>query len=58
MNNMENVMATTDTSPAYDFLLNMWILKRVDEEYLDKMVTKGRITADEKKVILLTKQSD
>jgi len=28
----------------YRFLLNMWIMKRVDEAYLQTMVTKGRIT--------------
>jgi len=40
----------------YNFLLNMWIMKRIDEAYLTNMVTKGRITEEEKQMILVTPQ--
>lgn len=40
----------------YNFLLNMWIMKRIDEAYLTTMVTKGRITEQEKQMILATPQ--
>ena len=40
----------------YNFLLNMWIMKRIDEAYLTNMVTKGRITEEEKQMILATPQ--
>lgn len=42
----------------YEFLLNMWIMKRVDETYLANMVKKGRITEEEKTTILATAQID
>lgn len=31
----------------FKFLKNMWIMKRIDEEYLQKRVKKGQITEDE-----------
>lgn len=31
----------------YEFLLNMWIMRRVTEEKLQEQVTKGRITQAE-----------
>ena len=40
----------------YNFLLNMWIMRKVDEAYLTNMVTKGRITEEEKQMILATPQ--
>lgn len=40
----------------YGFLLNMWIMRKVDEDYLTIMVSKNRITEDEKEMILLTPQ--
>lgn len=40
----------------YQFLLNMWIMNRIDEEYLTRMVTKGRITEEEKQMIAATPQ--
>ncbi len=40
----------------YNFLLNMWIMKRIDETYLTNMVTKERITEEEKQMILATPQ--
>lgn len=40
----------------YGFLLNMWIMRKVDEEYLSSMVTKKRITEEEKEMIMATPQ--
>ncbi len=31
----------------YNFLLNMWIMKKADEEYLKIRVVKNQITQDE-----------
>lgn len=42
------------TSNFYPFLLNMWIMRRIDEEFLDRMVVKGRISQEEKDMILAT----
>ncbi len=41
---------------VYGFLLNMWIMKRLDEQYLTAMVTLKRITEEEKQMILATPQ--
>jgi len=41
---------------VYGFLLNMWIMKRIDENYLGSMVTLNRITEEEKQMILATPQ--
>ncbi len=40
----------------YGFLLNMWIMKKVDEAYLTGQVQKGRITEEEKSMIMATPQ--
>ena len=40
----------------YGFLLNMWVMRRIDANYLAVMVTKGFITAEEKEMILATPQ--
>lgn len=40
----------------YGFLLNMWIMKRIDEAYLTTMVSMNRITEAEKQMILATPQ--
>jgi hypothetical protein len=40
----------------YAFLLNMWIMKKVDEQYLQMQVTKGRITPQEYDIIVATPQ--
>lgn len=40
----------------YGFLLNMWIMKKVDEAYLQVQVTKGRITQEELEMIIATPQ--
>lgn len=39
-----------------NFLLNMWIMKRIDEEYLTARVVKNQITEQEKQMILETPQ--
>lgn len=41
---------------VYGFLLNMWIMKRIDEVYLAQMVTLKRITEEEKQMILASPQ--
>lgn len=40
----------------YQFLLNMWMMKRIDKEFLDRQVVKGRITQEEEDMILATPQ--
>ena len=40
----------------FEFLRTMWIMRRIDEIYLTKMVTKKRITEEEKQTILAVKQ--
>lgn len=40
----------------FGFLLNMWIMRKVDEVYLDRMVAKGYITQTEEEMILATPQ--
>lgn len=49
-------METTTQSTAYGFLLNMWIMNRIDEAYLQGQVAKGRITQDEYEMIIVTPQ--
>lgn len=41
----------------YEFLSNMWKMGRIDAIYLDKVVTTGRITEEEKDMILATPQN-
>lgn len=38
----------------YQFILNMWILSRVDEDFVIMQYNKGRITEEEKNMILAT----
>lgn len=40
----------------YGFLLNMWVRRKIDEEYLTKASALGRITEEEKQIILATPQ--
>ena len=40
----------------YNFLLNMWIMKKIDEVYLQKRVAKGQIIQDEYEMIIATPQ--
>lgn len=43
-------------SEMYGFLLNMWIMKKVDEAYLQIQVQRGRITQEEYEMIVATPQ--
>lgn len=40
----------------YQFLLNMWVMKRIDTAFLEGQVTKGRITQQEYDMIVATPQ--
>lgn len=40
----------------YQFLLNMWVMKKVDTVFLQGQVTKGRITQQEYDMIIATPQ--
>lgn len=40
----------------YAFILNMWIMKKIDEAKVQTYVTKNYITQDEANVILATPQ--
>lgn len=40
----------------YQFLLNMWIMRRIDEDYLNQVTEIGRITEEERDMILATPQ--
>lgn len=42
---------------VYGFLLNMWIMKRIDEAYLTGMDRLKRITEEEKQMILASPQA-
>lgn len=42
---------------VYTFLLNMWIMGKVDDNYLTGQVEKGRITEEEKEMILTSPQA-
>ncbi|WP_019381951.1 hypothetical protein [Cytobacillus oceanisediminis] len=40
----------------YSFLLNMWIMNKVDETYLQGQIQKSRITQQEYEMIVATPQ--
>ena len=40
----------------YGFILNMWIMKKVDENYLQGQVDRKRITIEERDMIIATPQ--
>lgn len=40
----------------YNFLLNMWIMKRRNETYMQERVIKGQITQKEYEMIIATPQ--
>ncbi len=40
----------------YGFLLNMWIMRKIDETFLSAQVRVGRITEQEKTMIMATPQ--
>lgn len=41
-------------SLAYNFILNMYVMGRVDEAFVNKQVADGRITQEEANMILAT----
>ena len=41
---------------VYAFLLNMWIMRKIDEDYLQGQVDRKRISLDEKNMIIATPQ--
>lgn len=43
---------------VYTFLLNMWLMKKVDEQYLQGQVDRKRITSEERDMILASPQMD
>lgn len=43
-------------SVFYDFLLNMWIMRKVEEVYLQARVKKSQITKEEYEQIISTEQ--
>lgn len=43
-------------SVFYDFLLNMWIMRKADEAYLQARVAKGQISQEEYEQIVNTEQ--
>lgn len=40
----------------YGFILNMWIMKKVDEHYVEEQARRGRLTDEERDMILSTPQ--
>lgn len=40
----------------YQFLLNMWIMRKIGEEYLQVRVTKNQINQNEYEMIITTPQ--
>ena len=40
----------------YQFILNMWIMRKANEEYVRACATKGYITQQEADIILATPQ--
>ena len=43
---------------VYTFLLNMWIMRKVDEDYLQGQVDRKRISSEEKQMIVATPQAN
>ena len=39
-----------------NFITNMWIMRKIDEDYLQGQVTRGHITSDEMMMITITPQ--
>ncbi|GLY11431.1 hypothetical protein [Pseudobacillus badius] len=44
-------------SLMYAFLLNMWMMKRVDEAFIEAQVTRDFITQEEANMIVATPQN-
>lgn len=45
-----------ETSKMYAFVLNMWVMRNIDEAKVQEYVTKKFITQDEANMILATPQ--
>lgn len=45
-------------NPFYNFLKNMWVMKKCDEAYLQARVSKGQISKEEYEEIIATPQVD
>ena len=43
---------------VYTFLLNMWLMRKIDEQYLQGQVDRKRITVEERDMILASPQMD
>lgn len=43
-------------NPFYNFLLNMWIMRKVDEQYLQARVVNNQITQEEYNEIVAMEQ--
>ena len=41
----------------YNFILNMWIMRKIDETFIEFQVTKKRITQEEADMIMSTPQN-
>lgn len=41
---------------VYTFLLNMWIMRKIDETYLQGQVDRKRIAEEDKQMIIATPQ--
>ena len=41
---------------VYNFLLNMWVMRRIDETFLDCQVSRGNIALEQKQMITATPQ--
>jgi len=44
-------------SLAYNFILNMWVMNRIDETFLNGQVRLNRLTQDEADMIMATLQN-
>lgn len=44
-------------SLAYNFVLNMWIMNRIDKDFVDFQVKMNRLTQDEADMIMATPQN-
>lgn len=44
-------------SLAYAFILNMWMMKRIDENFVNGQVRLNRLSSDEATMILATPQN-
>ena len=43
-------------SEMYGFILNMWIMGRIEQDYVVEQARRGRLTEEERDMILATPQ--